>query len=176
MDDPIVICAGCGKKYKWTPKVAGMSANCRCGMMVVMPSSPPATSYERPAPKPPKPVAAPPAEEDGGLSLGENPLFSLDTPMSEIEESTGAPAKPAAPDLVGDDEDSDDYDLDDGGKSKPAAGAGACPSCSAPIAVDAVICVKCGFNIKTGKKMDTATGDDAGKGGMFKRWFKRKEE
>jgi hypothetical protein len=29
----------------------------------------------------------------------------------------------------------------------------ACPSCSASLATDAVLCINCGFNLKTGKKL-----------------------
>src|SRR5690606_21099516 len=44
----------------------------------------------------------------------------------------------------------------------PAQQAGArCPSCSAPMQPGAVLCVNCGFNLKTGKKMGTAVGGPA---------------
>ncbi len=44
----------------------------------------------------------------------------------------------------------------------PAQQAGArCPSCSAPMQPGAVLCVNCGFNLKTGKKMGTAVGGSA---------------
>jgi hypothetical protein len=32
-----------------------------------------------------------------------------------------------------------------------------CPSCSSPVDADAVICINCGHNLKTGKKLKTAT-------------------
>lgn len=35
--DPVIICTGCGRQYKWTPAVAGKSAKCRCGEQVTMP-------------------------------------------------------------------------------------------------------------------------------------------
>jgi transcription elongation factor Elf1 len=37
-----------------------------------------------------------------------------------------------------------------------APGAGACPQCKAPLAAGAVICINCGFNLKTGRKIDTS--------------------
>jgi hypothetical protein len=42
-----------------------------------------------------------------------------------------------------------------------------CPSCSAPLAPGAVLCVNCGYNLKTGKKLsavvvETDGEDDAG--------------
>ena len=44
------------------------------------------------------------------------------------------------------------YDLAD---SSAAAGdaAGTCPSCSAQMPADAVICIECGYNVQTGKRM-----------------------
>ena len=48
----------------------------------------------------------------------------------------------------------------------PAAAAGLrCPSCRNPLAAGAVICVHCGFNLKTGKRMSTVMGGDDAPGG-----------
>lgn len=38
----------------------------------------------------------------------------------------------------------------------PAAVAGACPSCRAAMAADAIICTSCGYNAETGKAMESA--------------------
>jgi len=35
-----------------------------------------------------------------------------------------------------------------------------CPSCSNPVKVGAVICVRCGYNIKEGKQIETAVESD----------------
>ena len=43
------------------------------------------------------------------------------------------------------------YDLADSGA--PAGGAGTCPSCSAAMPADAVICIECGYNVQTGQRM-----------------------
>jgi hypothetical protein len=47
--------------------------------------------------------------------------------------------------------------------SEPTAAAqsaepGACPYCKSPLAPEAVLCVKCGFDLRTGRKMQTVTG------------------
>ena len=44
------------------------------------------------------------------------------------------------------------------GQDAPAAGkeeGETCPGCDAPLAADAVLCVKCGLNLQTGKKIST---------------------
>ncbi|WP_254507881.1 hypothetical protein [Anatilimnocola floriformis] len=59
-----------------------------------------------------------------------------------------APAAPAVP--------HENADLFDGlGLKARDESQGRCPSCSAPMAPNAVICVKCGFNTKLGKRMQT---------------------
>ena len=47
-----------------------------------------------------------------------------------------------------------------GGKS-PAAKGKKCPACDSPVAADAVLCVNCGHNLKTGKKLKTSTAEVA---------------
>ena len=42
--------------------------------------------------------------------------------------------------------------------SKAAAGAGYCPECHAALATGAILCVQCGFHLKTGKKVKTKLG------------------
>ena len=50
-----------------------------------------------------------------------------------------------------------------------------CPSCSNPVKVGAVICVRCGYNIKEGKQIETAveTDEPAPKQGLFKKLLGR---
>lgn len=40
-----------------------------------------------------------------------------------------------------------------------------CPNCSAAVPAGGVICVSCGYNLKTGQTLGTATGDDAEESG-----------
>ena len=49
-----------------------------------------------------------------------------------------------------------------------------CPSCSNPVKPGAVICVRCGYNIKEGKQIRTAVeSDEAPKEGLFKKLLGR---
>jgi hypothetical protein len=41
----------------------------------------------------------------------------------------------------------------------PAAKGKKCPACESPVAADAVLCVNCGHNLKTGKKLKTSTAE-----------------
>lgn len=43
-----------------------------------------------------------------------------------------------------------------------------CPSCNAGMQVGAVICVTCGFNLKTGRKINTAVGRDGASGAVVR--------
>jgi hypothetical protein len=50
---------------------------------------------------------------------------------------------------------------------QPAAAASACPSCGARLSEGAVLCVSCGYDLRTGQKLQTVTGgapeeDEAG--------------
>jgi hypothetical protein len=46
--------------------------------------------------------------------------------------------------------------------ARPAKAGAVCPSCSSPVDAAAVICINCGHNLKTGKKLKTArVSDDA---------------
>lgn len=68
--------------------------------------------------------------------------------------------------------DSDTYDLDLTGvdesvveppptaAQQAAAQTGRCPACNQSINPDAVLCVKCGYNLKKGKRLQTSVADD----------------
>jgi len=78
------------------------------------------------------------------------------------------PQKPAkAPAPKGDTYDLDLTGLDDDQVDRPptaaqqsAAQTGRCPACNQSIKPDAVICIKCGYNLKKGKRMQTQVADD----------------
>jgi len=159
-------CSACGKSYAWKAELAGKRVKCKCGAVMTVPASAPegaATGVAKsPSPvptsmgpdaipmKPAKPVekvrpvvqkptpAAPVApEEDEGPPPGFEDMFALAGDM----QAEVAPPLPVA---------------------VPGAG---CPSCGATVAAGAVICVKCGHNLKTGKKLKTAKGGAGGGGG-----------
>lgn len=151
-------CPGCGKQYKWKPDVAGKKVRCaKCNLKVRVPAAggakaealEPIPGGGAPAPKaaakpaaPAKP-ARPAADDDYELNLDDE-LAGL------------APKGPVQP-----------ISLDAGGAAPGGATAGKCPSCNAKVKPGAVICLNCGFNLQSGKKVKTAihAGDDAPKGG-----------
>lgn len=56
--------------------------------------------------------------------------------------------------------------FDEAGMSAAPVGTIACPGCTAPLSPGVVLCIKCGFNLKLGKKMGTAVvGAHSGGGG-----------
>jgi hypothetical protein len=58
-----------------------------------------------------------------------------------MAQSTGFVAKPIVPSSVA--------------VAPSASGGHRCPSCQSPLAANAVLCVSCGYNLKSGKKMNT---------------------
>lgn len=52
--------------------------------------------------------------------------------------------------------------FDEAGVKAAPVGANLCPGCAQPLPANAVLCVKCGYNVKLGRKMTTVS---AGKGG-----------
>jgi ribosomal protein L40E len=64
--------------------------------------------------------------------------------------AAAAPAKPAPAPLGG----SDDL-FAEVGLQQQALNTRPCPGCTAPLAPDAVICIKCGYNTKLGRRMET---------------------
>jgi DNA-directed RNA polymerase subunit RPC12/RpoP len=77
-----------------------------------------------PAPAPLKPPAAPPVAPPAARAV----------PAPDAALPPPAPPPTPAPEV------------------KPSPGA-ACPSCGAPLAANAVLCVNCGYNLKTGKTL-----------------------
>jgi len=146
-DMPNVVCDGCGKKYKWKAELAGKKVKCKCGHVMTIP-------------QPPQEVDS--ADDSfGAIELADESGGSSSSKPSKPSK----PAKPAAsPDDVkveglGGDDDPDAIEVAGGGggaSGKSSAGDGKCPSCGADLAPDAVLCIQCGYNQNTGKKLDTS--------------------
>src|SRR5688500_1395974 len=66
---------------------------------------------------------------------------------------------PAAP-PTGDEPDFDAAPRDEYDVADDAASGYRCPSCSAAMTPGSVVCLRCGFNVKLGRKMSTAVGGD----------------
>jgi hypothetical protein len=54
--------------------------------------------------------------------------------------------------------------FDDAGMKAAPVGANLCPGCSQPLPANAVLCVKCGYNVKLGRKMTTVSSGKSGGG------------
>ena len=149
-------CPSCGKHFKWNEKLAGKAVACKCGQKFRIPADS-ADDAE--------PLDDGPAPATGGVSAGIEQGAADDAPQDDAPQN---------------DADDDTYDLnlpDDLPASKPApkpaaappagaatsaSGDGKCPNCNQPIKPDAVLCVKCGFNLQEGRKMQTEVAADAG--------------
>ncbi|QNN22952.1 hypothetical protein HED60_11965 [Planctomycetales bacterium ZRK34] len=151
VDMPNIVCEGCGKKYRWKPELAGKKVKCKCGQVLEIPD--------------------PPQEDDpnddsfGAIELAD---------VGESSHAKPAPPKPSKPDKpaspIGEVKiaggDIEPVGLG-GGEDDEADDSGNCPSCGQPLAIDAVLCIQCGFNRNTGKKIGTVgemEGDEAGDG------------
>jgi hypothetical protein len=126
-------CDACGKTYAWKPEIAGKRVKCKCGGKLTVPATDPAALADD----------APEGFDD---------LLALAEGAPAHEESYAPPIATTAPAARS-------------AKTAPArpANAGAlCPSCNSPVDPAAVICINCGHNLKTGKKLKTAKlADDA---------------
>jgi hypothetical protein len=145
--DNSVVCGGCARGYKWKPEFAGKKAKCKCGQTVRFP-----------------------ADEPSAVMQPELDLLSdphIGGSGKPAKKAAKAPAaKPAkAPEFEG--VGGGEYDLNEPAKAAPvarAAVAGGCAGCGAALADGAVVCIKCGMNQKTGKKLGTAV-DRSGSNG-----------
>lgn len=124
-----IACPGCLKRFAWTPKIAGKRVTCHCGQKFITPEVP------------------------GGDVI---PIY--ETKPAEPERAT---QERETYDLA------DDLDAGPGGGSEAVrsegrapeyADAQKCPDCNAPVNATAVVCVRCGFDLSAGRKLDTAVG------------------
>ena len=132
---PKFSCPSCGRQFSWKPELAGKGAKCKCGATIKVPAQPNGTGAgAAPAKGPGKSpaTAAAPAADQG------NPLDAYDF----SEAAAPPPSKGGR-----------------GAAAAPVADAGLrCPSCGGAMQAGAVICVSCGFNLKTGKRISTVMG------------------
>lgn len=69
-----------------------------------------------------------------------------------------APAKAAAPKAAPAAPPHDDL-FDEIGLAPPVEGMRPCPGCSEPMPIDAILCVKCGYNTRIGRRMHTEVAE-----------------
>jgi hypothetical protein len=118
---PKFSCPNCGRDFRWKPELAGKRATCKCGRPITVPLDPPGAN----APPPPAP--------------SDDPFATFD--VAGEEAASAVPPPPPPPPRA------------------PAYGAGAvsvsaqnnCPVCGTPALPTAVMCLKCGYNFRTGQ-------------------------
>lgn len=207
-----VLCADCGKAYRWQAELAGKKVRCtRCEGVMLFPTDAPGLdktvkaamrSHGKTTDKPRQPTdatakpAATSTSSDSTDMTGTPGISGAQGGPGGLMESDGS----SSSSLPIDEELGIDLDLDLGAAapgggggtggdmidiraaeetppSAPAPGAVAhsapqsvgesaekvCPSCKAALSPNAVLCVKCGFNLKKGKA--TASNLDGNSGG-----------
>ena len=131
---PIKVTCQCGKSFAAKDELAGKAVKCpNCQQPLRIPGGSAA---------PAKPAAAKPAAKPAA-----QPALA----------AAAAPSKPPAASLGG----SDDL-FAEVGLQQQALNTRPCPGCTAPMAPDAVICIKCGYNTKLGRRMETIKVGSAG--------------
>jgi DNA-directed RNA polymerase subunit RPC12/RpoP len=130
-------CPSCGRQFTWKPELAGKAAKCKCGATISVPAKP-----------------QPPASAPGAAPAA-----------SRAPAARAAAVPPPPPPAADEGNPLDAYDFNESETAAPPPGRGAaadtgarCPSCGAGVSPGAVLCVSCGFNLKTGQKMTAATG------------------
>lgn len=164
-------CPGCGKQYHWAQEFAGQRVRCNaCMAPLVMPFDPPQESTTTTAIAAPiedttydvdmEPVPLLPIEDDEPAAQEPpTPVASSDshTLLQSLNEQSSAPLEAPADDNT--------YDLDLPEEAPVTAEQlvtapdGKCPNCGNSVSDTAVVCTNCGFDLKEGKKLDTAVGE-----------------
>jgi hypothetical protein len=129
---PIKVTCQCGKSFAAKDELAGKAVRCpNCKQPLRIPggATAPVAAAAAPAKTAPKAAAARPASASSSSGIG-----------------------------IGDEVHShslDDSFLSGAGLHQQALNTRPCPGCTAPLAPEAVICIKCGFNTKLGRRMET---------------------
>jgi hypothetical protein len=149
-----VACPGCGRQFVWKPDLAGHKGQCKCGVVFRFPQE---AGQPAAAVAPPKPAAAPGSKAAGpapakAASPGSKGTAASARPGPAAAAGKSAGPKPA-PAVAGTGaqlhlartHDAETYDL--------ATDDNVCPSCLGVLKPEQVVCITCGYNRKTGKKM-----------------------
>ena len=144
-NSPKFTCESCGKEFRWKPEIAGRKAKCKCGQTLTVPATPPApavTAPAAPAPTRPAPARRAPVR----------PSPARSSPLPPAPPAVEVPPEPNP--LEWPDEPAAGYDT---AQPPPPPADETCPSCGADLPANAVLCVNCGYNLKTGKKLAGVT-------------------
>src|SRR5262245_43878067 len=139
---PIKVQCACGKAFAAKDELAGKTVKCPgCQKPLKIPGGDPAAA------KASAPAKAP------GKSAAANPTKPAAPAPRSSTPSNPAPAGPSSL-------------FEEVGLQAAAPGTRPCPGCMEPLPEDAVVCIKCGFNTKMGRRMQTTkVGGEPGAGG-----------
>jgi hypothetical protein len=177
-EHPTITCPKCARPATWKPEYAGRKAKCKCGQVFRYPAQPggKATPVAVPtSPKPPTGAPKPHATAAGHrTAVGHRTAAGHKTSVNHKTSARPAAREvQAAPAVVGKgaqrrleaSENIESYDL---------ATDDVCPSCLGVMKPQQVVCMTCGYNRNTGKKMpkvelapETAPGGLRGLLGRF---------
>lgn len=175
----IVVACGCGAKFAAGAELAGRQVKCpKCGQALTVGAGQPAAAPQQPAaPQPQTAGGMIPIVCQCGAKFGAKPELrgkTIKCPKcsAPLTVGAGAPAAANAPGrapaasaasvssafgggaaLGGG---MDDL-FDEIGLQTKATGDNACPACGAAMAAEAVLCIECGYNRQTGKKIGMQT-------------------
>ncbi len=145
-----VICPGCGKRLHIPDDYARAKIRCECGVMCEVPKgarkSTPAASSSRQTGEASSSAAPPDSVEDAAFSA-----------LTAAEPSAAVPREAELPVPVDLRPEEPDYEFSDHDDGKPYAVTGGskerkCPGCSKLLLPKEVLCVRCGYDLRTGKK------------------------
>jgi hypothetical protein len=137
---PIKVQCACGKAFAAKDELAGKTVKCpNCQQPLKIPAAG-------------APAAAP------GKSATKPAAVKPQAPAKPAASPTKPAAKPAAAAAP-----AGDSLFDEIGLQQAAVGTKPCPGCTAPMPIEAVVCIKCGYNARIGRRMHTEkeSGGDA---------------
>jgi hypothetical protein len=136
---PIKVQCACGKAFAAKDELAGKSVKCpNCQQPLKIAAA--GSGNNKPATK-----AVPPSTKPSSANA---------TSATAAPTKAASPAAPAQDDL-----------FDEIGLAPPVEGTKPCPGCAAPMPIEAILCIKCGYNIRIGRRMLTeASSEEAVEG------------
>jgi hypothetical protein len=153
---PIKVQCACGKAFAAKDELAGRTVKCpSCQQPLKIPGAAPG-----------KPPAKPGAPAPAAKPAATKPAATKPAAAKPSAAKPAATAKPAAAPRPAPAPTSGDSLFDEIGLQAATEGTRPCPGCTQPLPINAVICVKCGYNARIGRRMETVrVGSEAGVGG-----------
>jgi hypothetical protein len=149
---PIKVQCACGKGFAAKDELAGKTVKCpNCQQPLKIPGAAPAAAAAKAPAKPgaAAPAAKPAAAKPAAPKPASPPAAA---PKPAAAKPAAAAARPSAPAPA---PKSTDSLFDEIGLEAAAVGTRPCPGCTAPMPIEAVVCIKCGYNARIGRRMET---------------------